>query len=167
MKSLILFILIIESLTAFSQTNTDYSKKITNYHASNATTLQTNIGYYIQKGLEEVIFPSWYGTPWDYNGYTNEPNNGTIACGYFVSTTLKHFGFNLNRFDVAKKYSSSMVKTLCKNDYIIFFNFNKLQIHLSEQPQGIYIVGLSNHVGFIVKNQEGTYFIHSRTLKSI
>jgi hypothetical protein len=49
---------------------------------------------------------------WDYNGYTNTPKNGVIACGYFVSTTLKHFGFNLNRYDVAKKYSSSIVKTL-------------------------------------------------------
>src|SRR6476660_4877291 len=29
------------------------------------------------------IFPSWYGTPWDFNGTTEVPQQGKIACGYF------------------------------------------------------------------------------------
>ena len=38
--------------------------------------------------LADSVFPAWYGTKWDFNGHTNVPKEGLIACGYFVSTTL-------------------------------------------------------------------------------
>ncbi len=53
---------------------------------------------YLEETLVEDIFNYWYGTPWDFNGTTNIPNQGSIACGYFVTTTLKHLGFNIPRF---------------------------------------------------------------------
>ena len=48
--------------------------------------------------LLNAIIPHWYGTPWDFNGHTSIPNQGEIACGYFVSTTLRDIGLKLNRF---------------------------------------------------------------------
>ncbi|WP_346883237.1 hypothetical protein [uncultured Algibacter sp.] len=48
--------------------------------------------HYIYSKLINDIVPHWYGTTWDFNGHTNIPNQGDIACGYFVSTTLKHIG---------------------------------------------------------------------------
>ncbi len=47
--------------------------------------------HYLYSKLLNDIVPHWYGTPWDFNGHTNIPNQGEIACGYFVSTTLRHF----------------------------------------------------------------------------
>jgi len=35
--------------------------------------------------IYKEIFPSWYGTPWNFNGTTEVPQQGKIACGYFVS----------------------------------------------------------------------------------
>lgn len=116
--------------------------------------------------LVNSIFPYWYGTQWDFNGYTNTPNDGVIACGYFVSTTLKHIGFNLNRYDIAKMYSSDIVKVLCFDDYWVESDFEQFLLRMEEQPDGLYIVGLSNHVGFIEREHGRTYFIHSNYLGS-
>ena len=55
------------------------------------------------KKLLSDIIPYWYGTEWDFNGYTSQPQKGKIACGYFVSTTLRDMGLNLNRYELAKK----------------------------------------------------------------
>ena len=58
--------------------------------------------------LVDSIFPYWYGTEWDFNGITESPRKGEIACGYFVSTTLKHMGIRLNRYkNLTKSYSAS------------------------------------------------------------
>ena len=38
--------------------------------------------------LTDKIFPYWYGTDWDFNGTTQKPNEGKIACGYFVTCLL-------------------------------------------------------------------------------
>jgi hypothetical protein len=115
----------------------------------------------LHQELVSSIFPYWYGTQWDFNGYTNVPNDGVIACGYFVSTTLKHIGFNLNRYDIAKMYSSDIVKVLCFNDYWVESDYQKFLERMEEAPDGLYIVGLSNHVGFIERCNGRTYFIHS------
>ncbi|MFT5617115.1 MAG: hypothetical protein ACI85I_000331 [Arenicella sp.] len=39
----------------------------------------------LTESLINQIIPFWYGTEWDFNGYTAIPNQGEIACGYFVS----------------------------------------------------------------------------------
>ena len=123
---------------------------------------------YLYTQLIDNIFPSWYGTEWDYNGYSNQPKKGQIACGYFVTTTLKHIGFNLNRYKLAQQYSHSIVNTLCdnvqqvgNNDTIKLFNY------INSKPNQLYIVGLDNHVGFISKEETGIYFIHSSYLEPV
>lgn len=118
----------------------------------------------LHQELVNAIFPFWYGTQWDYNGYTNVPNDGVVACGYFVSTTLKHIGFNLNRYDIAKMYSSDIVKVLCRNDFWIESDFNLFLQKMTLEPDGLFIVGLSNHVGFIERSNGRTYFIHANYL---
>lgn len=119
-----------------------------------------SLGSYLHEKLTSEIFPAWYGTTWDYNGYTNYPRKGEIACGYFVSTTLKHIGFNLNRYDLAKKYSSSIVKSLCDSSST-FNDIEKMYEFINKQDDDLYVVGLSSHVGFIEKKDNEIYFIHS------
>ena len=53
--------------------------------------------------LVDKIIPHWYGTPWSFGGHTAIPNQGKIACGYFISTTLRDMGINLNRYKLAQK----------------------------------------------------------------
>ncbi|MCB9198630.1 MAG: hypothetical protein H6600_09225 [Flavobacteriales bacterium] len=118
----------------------------------------------LHQELVYTVIPNWFGTSWDYNGYTNKPKEGAIACGYFVSTTLKHIGFNLNRYNIAKMYSSDIVKVLCMNDYWVESNYEKFLTRMKEMEDGVYIVGLSNHVGFIEQIGGRTYFIHSNYL---
>src|SRR6478609_6492850 len=45
--------------------------------------------------LVNDIIPEWYGTKWSFDGYTEVPKSGSIACGYFVSTTLRDMGMNI------------------------------------------------------------------------
>jgi len=116
--------------------------------------------YFLQNALVKNIFPYWYGTQWDFNGITETPQKGFIACGYFVSTTLKHAGFNLNRYRLAQQYSHSIVKTLC-SDLQRFTVLTSMLIFIKDRPDQLYIVGLDNHVGFIYKENSSIYFIHS------
>lgn len=123
---------------------------------------------YVYSELLEQVFPPWYGTDWDYNGISNRPGEGEIACGYFVSTTLKHIGFNLNRYKVAQQYSHSIVNTLCDNVQIIRNNdTTQLFQYIDEKKNQLYIIGLDNHVGFISKEDDGIYFIHSTYLDPV
>ena len=39
--------------------------------------------------LVRDIIPQWYGTKWSFDGYSEIPKSGSIACGYFVSTSLR------------------------------------------------------------------------------
>ncbi len=51
-----------------------------------------SISKYFCEALVNKIIPYWYGTPWDFNGHTDIPNESNVACGYFVSTPLRHMG---------------------------------------------------------------------------
>ena len=114
--------------------------------------------------LNEIV-PHWYETPWDFNGHTNTPNNGEIACGYFVSTTLKHLGFNLNRYKMAQAAGLDEAKLLQpKSQLKIYSNlgFEQLKEKVNEAySDGIYFVGLDNHVGYVLIKDKELYFLHS------
>jgi len=116
---------------------------------------------YFLDAFEHKVYPHWVGTNWDYNGYTNTPGKGKlIACGYFVSTPLKHMGFNWNRFKLAQMYSKKIVETLC-DDMIKFTSIQDVKTHVESKVNHLYIVGLDSHVGMILKSSSGTWFVHS------
>jgi hypothetical protein len=115
---------------------------------------------FLQEALVNNVFPFWYGTAWDFNGITDNPQRGYIACGYFVSTTLKHCGVNLNRYKVAQQYSHSIVKTVC-SEVAVYTNTTDLLNALKAKPNQLYVIGLDNHVGFIAKTDAGITFIHA------
>lgn len=134
------------------------------YTSAPQKTLDSVSSYFYDTLLNNIV-PHWYGTTWAYEGHTNVPNNDEIACGYFVSTTLKHFGFNLNRYKMAQQAGLNEALSLQnKKELKIYRNIDypKLKESLLKiYTDGIYFVGLSNHVGYVlVKNQE-LYFLHS------
>lgn len=154
-----------------AEISTQKSKLQVSYQGGDSTKQHKSVSAsktYVYTQLIDNVFPSWYGTEWDYNGISNVPTKGQIACGYFVTTTLKHMGFNLNRYKLAQQYSHSIVNSLCNNVQQIRNNdTTKLFNYINSKPNQLYIVGLDNHVGFISKEKSGIYFIHSSYLEPV
>jgi hypothetical protein len=114
--------------------------------------------------ITQKVFPYWYGTSWDFNGTTETPQKGTIACGYFVTTTLRDMGVPLNRVKLAQCASEQMIRKLTTQKNIYHFSnmsLKQFEHNLVEKGDGLYIVGLDNHTGFIFMNGAQHYFIHS------
>lgn len=110
------------------------------------------------------VFPYWYGTPWNFNGTTKKPNEGKIACGYFVTTTIEHMGFTINRIRLAQCASEEMIKDLVSKENISRFSgipIDEFEKKIMAKGNGLYIIGLDNHTGFVLVSDEGNYFIHS------
>ncbi|WP_299884155.1 hypothetical protein [uncultured Lacinutrix sp.] len=120
---------------------------------------------YLYLKLINDIVPHWYGTTWEFNGHTSVPNNGEIACGYFVSTTLKHLGFVINRYKMAQQGGlNEAIALQPKNELKIYSNlsFETLKQKLNRTyKDGIYFVGLDNHVGYVLIKDKDIYFLHS------
>ena len=117
---------------------------------------------YLFKQLTNEIFPSWYGTNWDYNGVTEKPKEGAIACGYFVTTTLCHLGLNVPRVKWAQAASETMI--IAATPEVKRFSEKKIEDiekWLLEHDDAIYIVGLDSHTGFVYKKGNELWSVHS------
>ncbi|MEM7010312.1 MAG: hypothetical protein AAF585_02410 [Verrucomicrobiota bacterium] len=118
----------------------------------------------ITEAFLKEIFPAWYGTEWDFNGVTQTPGEGQIACGYFVTTCLRDAGFNVQRVKLAQQASQRIIETVADPDTIkIIYDkpMENVVDHLKKSSAGIYIVGLDKHTGFVVNDGENLAFIHS------
>ena len=115
--------------------------------------------------LENDLIPCWYGTEWDFNGISQVPGEGMIACGYFVSTLLRDLGCDLERYKLAQQASLNIVKSLAPKDHRRDWSgitTVTLTERIQAMDQGFYVVGLDNHVGFILHDDDGSvWFIHS------
>ena len=114
--------------------------------------------------VTETIIPAWIGTPWDFNGATEIPQQGNIACGYFVTTVLRDAGLSISCVKLAQCASEQMITTLIQSKYISCFSniaMEDFMIAIRTQGAGLYIVGLDNHTGFIYNDGKDIYFIHS------
>lgn len=108
------------------------------------------------------ILPAWYGTPWDFNGTTRTPGRGTVACGYFVNTVLLDSGFRLPRIKWSQMASEPVTVKL-SHKIARFRNrpVSDVITYIRTQGDGLYKVGLDNHVGFIVARKGVIRFVHS------
>jgi hypothetical protein len=118
--------------------------------------------------LEEVVnklIPHWYKMKWDISGYSEIPQNGFVGCSYFVSNVLKHAGFTLNRYKVAQSYPWGIAKTFQLNDSISYLQnlgIDELTEYIKKKfTDGLYILGLNYHGGFLLIRSKQNYFIHS------
>ena len=138
------------------------------FHQSQSSQEKTQLLYDAAKTLNHILydklFPYWYGTPWSFEGHTSVPNQGEIACGYFVSTLLEDAGFNLNRYKVAQQGAEQIVKILVSENQISRFrnlNLEEFVAAVILQGPGFYVVGLDFHIGFILHQNNEVFFIHS------
>jgi len=116
--------------------------------------------------LVNTIIPHWYGTTWSFEGHTATPKQGEIACGYFVSTTLRDLGININRYRLAQQSPYYEAKSLQLKTGITTIEGNTpleiIQKIKTNFKEGIYFLGLNeNHVGFLLIRNGKVFFIHS------
>jgi hypothetical protein len=119
---------------------------------------------FVLRVIAEQLFPQWMGTPWDFNGVTQQPREGKIACGYFVTTILRDAGFGVERAKLAQQASLKIIQTVCPaaemRDYG-GIDVPELVRRMGKLPKGLYIVGLDIHTGFIVNGAQSVDFIHA------
>jgi hypothetical protein len=119
---------------------------------------------YLTQTVYNEIFPHWYGTGWDFNGTTETPRQGKIACGYFVSTVLRDAGLKVQRARMAQQASENIVLSLTSDAHIKRFrnvNITDFVKAVQNWGPGLYVVGLDIHTGFILNVDGDVYFIHS------
>jgi hypothetical protein len=115
--------------------------------------------------FDSAGFPAWAGTPWDFYGTSTTPGEGTIACGYFVTTLLEHAGFRVERARLAQQASSYIVDTMARGERVEWLRrlerrevVRRVREHLGD---GLYVVGLDLHVGLLRLDGERAAFCHS------
>ncbi|MEO1857641.1 MAG: hypothetical protein ABGY95_09820 [Rubritalea sp.] len=120
------------------------------------------------RDLLEMILPEmmrcWLGTKWDFNGISETPGDGKIACGYFVNTVMRDAGFLLPRIKLSQQPSQTILGAFVpRSDMTIRTGMDYQAFHemVQSKAPGIYIVGLDKHVGFIVHTGNTLHFIHS------
>jgi hypothetical protein len=121
----------------------------------------------ILEAFDSHFFPAWEGTPWAFYGTSQRPGEGEIACGYFVSTTLLHAGFGVDRVRLAQQASEHIIQTFVSETEITRFRdrpLAELLAHVRAEGDGLYLVGLDYHVGYLRQDGAETRFCHSTYL---
>jgi hypothetical protein len=115
-------------------------------------------------GLSEDLYGYWKNTPWSFNGTTQTPQDGSIACGYLVTTMLVDMDLKINRVKLAICPSSEMMKSLVPHQRIknlSGLSYNEFADSLKGRAKGVYIIGLDYHTGFIIIDDNRQWFLHS------
>ncbi|MDB5203793.1 MAG: hypothetical protein JWQ27_3202 [Ferruginibacter sp.] len=118
--------------------------------------------------ISNTLFLKWENTPWDFNGTTAIPKQGTIACGYFVTTVLRDMDLKINRTKLAVCPSSVMMKTLTPRQSLMnlsYGNLSEFDDTLKSLGKGVYIIGLDFHTGFLINDGKDNWFIHSNYIR--
>ncbi len=122
--------------------------------------------------LVDKIIPHWYGTPWSFGGHTAVPNQGKIACGYFISTTLRDMGIKLNRYKLAQKSPIDEGKVIsCGSDiYTVVQDVPEKAFEEIDRltKEGLHFIGFDEgHVGYLLKREGELLLIHSNYLSPV
>lgn len=111
------------------------------------------------------LLPAWSGTPWAMQGTATVPGEDSIACGYFVSTVLRDAGLSLHRvrFGQAAALRIQNATTPAGVKVHQFFSIPpaKLAERIEGLGDGMYIIGLNVHVGFVVVRDGEARLVHS------
>jgi len=119
--------------------------------------------------ITETIAPAWVGTSWNFYGTSETPQQGSIACGYFVTTVLRDAGLPLARIKLAQCASEQMITSLVQPKYISRFSNIAIEDFIKSIQglgYGLYVIGLDNHTGFIYNDGNEIYFIHASYIGS-
>jgi len=121
--------------------------------------------------LTGKLIPAWFGTRWAFHGTSQIPGEGTIACGYFVTTVLRDAGLRVERVKLAQQASERIVQTLVPEKWIVrFSNLSQSEVVAAlraREGEGLFVVGLDYHVGFLHLGPDEARFCHSAFLEPV
>ncbi len=118
----------------------------------------------LTQSIRDDLIPHWLGTPWTFEGQSQVPGEGTIACGYFVSTVLEDAALEVERVKMAQQMSEYIVLTFSEPRHVKRFrggDVNAVVDAVEGDDPGVYIVGLDFHTGFLIRQAESVEFCHS------
>jgi hypothetical protein len=121
----------------------------------------------VLRAIDEDLFPAWLDTAWAFHGTATEPQQeGGIACGYFVATILQHAGLRLSsrtRFGQAAALDIQRALTPDPAELHRIFSVpaDEVAERIRGLGDGLYIVGLNVHVGFVVVKRGTVQLVHS------
>lgn len=115
--------------------------------------------------LDSTVFPAWESTPWSFYGQSWEPRQGSIACGYFVTTALHNSGLRLQRTLLAKQAATVIIRNLTTEAHMHRYRGLSQAAFVEEMRRlgpGLYVLGLDYHVGFLrVREGGAVQMVHS------
>lgn len=123
---------------------------------------------YLVDLIGNKIYNVWKGTPWSFNGTTQTPGEGSIACGYFVTTVLNNIGFPIHRVRYAICPSLEMIRKATGNSGIENYSgktIEEMKDKFLSRGKSVYVAGLDFHTGFVVCDGKEVYFLHSNFIR--
>jgi hypothetical protein len=154
------------------QSTVEYDSLISNIQENAQNIEPSNMTGYLNQSLEQIL-KQWEGTRWGMYGDALKPKSGRIACGYLGIRAMEGLGYKYNPDDLgwqtvaqestAWLTASNIIKASCSqvDEFRGRKAFNKVKKYLETQQDGFYMVGLDTHFGFLQKNKNELYFIHS------
>jgi hypothetical protein len=120
--------------------------------------------------VDELVAP-WLGTPWGLgtNSTARRPHEPgmTVGCSYFVTSILQGAGVALdNRYHFAQAAALHIQRSLVGAGRAGIHRFlsvppAELAPKLAALGDGLYLIGLSNHVGFVIVRGADVRFVHA------
>jgi len=117
----------------------------------------------LRDAIIDDLLPRWTGTPWAFYGDADEPGVEPVACGYYVSGILRDAGLRVERQRLAQQAAEHIIQTFVPEERIRRFrdaSAADVVAHVA-QRDGVWIVGLDFHVGFLVAEEGVVRFCHS------
>lgn len=139
-----------------------FQKEYTNADEEFRNTIEAEAADYLLEKITHDFFDQWHGTEWDFNGTTRIPRKGKIACGYFITTVLSDAGLKIPRTKWAQQASEYYI-TRMTTEVKRFSNRTPeyMKDYFLSQPDGLFVAGLDNHVGFVYKSGKKVTFTHA------
>lgn len=139
-----------------------FQKEYQEADESDQIAIEEEAASYLLEKITHDFFDQWYGTEWDFNGTTRTPRQGKIACGYFITTVLSDAGFKIPRVKWAQQASEYYI-TRMTSEVKRFSNQTPeyMKNYFLKNTDGLYVVGLDSHVGFVYKTGDEVTFTHA------
>jgi len=149
------------------QTRKYWLKQYNNAPSSNKKAVLDSAGQAFGSLLMTDGIAFWLGTPWTFEGHTNNPDTGTVACGYLISTLLRHSGIKINRYKLAQLAATDGARTLLGGQISPpLLKYDEVLQQIETLKDGLYKIGLNNHVGFLYISEQKPYFVHSNFINN-
>ncbi len=163
MKMLSLLFVLLASWPAAAQTYDDVIRDL----AASRVDVTTDPAAHHRRlvGAFDTLTIHWLGTTWGLGvPQTQTPGEGKINCGTFVGTILRDLGFSVPVKKLQRQPAELIIKSLTAKQEILRFRNRPVQEFVSEVAvagDGVYIIGLDFHVGFLRVEAGAVRFIHA------